>query len=102
MLHHQAPHTVLNTPPLNGVAGEDKSHLLVNLINTHACIVGKAVIFLNSLFFFSRQYISVPISISNLGMLDQQDYWKVSATCPVLSHCQAVKKYRYLKHLSEM
>ncbi|XP_036443668.1 BRCA1-A complex subunit Abraxas 1 [Colossoma macropomum] len=40
------------------------------------------------------QYSSVPVSISNLGMLDQHDYWRVSATCPSLSHCQAVKKHR--------
>ncbi|XP_066501983.1 BRCA1-A complex subunit Abraxas 1 [Hoplias malabaricus] len=40
------------------------------------------------------QYSSIPVSISNLGMLDQQDYWRVSATCPTLSHCNAVKKHR--------
>ncbi|KAK1788368.1 hypothetical protein P4O66_016808 [Electrophorus voltai] len=41
-----------------------------------------------------RQYSSIPISISNLGMLDQQDYWRASAMCPSLNHCQAVKKHR--------
>ncbi|KAI4893188.1 hypothetical protein NFI96_018504 [Prochilodus magdalenae] len=40
------------------------------------------------------QYSSIPVSISNLGMLDQQDYWRLSATCPTLSHCQAVKNHR--------
>ncbi|XP_072518031.1 BRCA1-A complex subunit Abraxas 1 [Salminus brasiliensis] len=40
------------------------------------------------------QYSSIPVSIGNLGMLDQQDYWRVSATCPALSRCQAVKKHK--------
>ncbi|MCI4386675.1 hypothetical protein PGIGA_G00065210 [Pangasianodon gigas] len=40
------------------------------------------------------QYSSIPVSVSNLGMLEQQDYWRVSATCPSLSHCQAIKQHR--------
>uniref|UniRef100_A0A8B9RDG1 Abraxas 1, BRCA1 A complex subunit n=1 Tax=Astyanax mexicanus TaxID=7994 RepID=A0A8B9RDG1_ASTMX len=34
------------------------------------------------------QYSSVLISLGNLGMLDQQDYWRFSTTCPSLSRCQ--------------
>ncbi|KAG9265508.1 BRCA1-A complex subunit Abraxas 1 [Astyanax mexicanus] len=40
------------------------------------------------------QYSSVLISLGNLGMLDQQDYWRFSTTCPSLSRCQAVKKHK--------
>ncbi|KAK3555502.1 hypothetical protein QTP86_021309, partial [Hemibagrus guttatus] len=40
------------------------------------------------------QYSSTPVSVSNLGTLEQQDYWRVSATCPSLSHCQTIKQHR--------
>ncbi|KAG7321075.1 hypothetical protein KOW79_015490 [Hemibagrus wyckioides] len=40
------------------------------------------------------QYSSIPVSVSNLGTLEQQDYWRVSATCPSLSHCQTIKQHR--------
>ncbi|KAI5622555.1 BRCA1-A complex subunit Abraxas 1 [Silurus asotus] len=40
------------------------------------------------------QYSNIPVSVSNLGTLEQQDYWRVSATCPSLSHCQAIKQHR--------
>ncbi|KAK2827370.1 hypothetical protein Q7C36_018296 [Tachysurus vachellii] len=40
------------------------------------------------------QFSSIPVSVSNLGTLEQQDYWRVSATCPSLSHCQAIKQHR--------
>ncbi|XP_017348450.1 BRCA1-A complex subunit Abraxas 1 [Ictalurus punctatus] len=40
------------------------------------------------------QYSSIPVSVSNLGTLEQQDYWRVSATCPALSHCQSIKQHR--------
>ncbi|XP_060791950.1 BRCA1-A complex subunit Abraxas 1 isoform X2 [Neoarius graeffei] len=40
------------------------------------------------------QYSSIPVSVSNLGTLEQQDYWRVSATYPSLSHSQAIKQHR--------
>ncbi|XP_053333906.1 BRCA1-A complex subunit Abraxas 1 [Clarias gariepinus] len=40
------------------------------------------------------QYSSISVSVSNLGTLEQQDYWRVSATCPSLSQCQAIKQHR--------
>lgn len=45
------------------------------------------------------QYNSIPVSVSNLGTLEQQDYWRVSATCPSLSHCQAIKQHRCCENL---
>ncbi|TSP09045.1 BRCA1-A complex subunit Abraxas 1 [Bagarius yarrelli] len=40
------------------------------------------------------QYSSISVSVSNLGTLEQQDYWRVSTTCPSLKHCQAIKQHR--------
>ncbi|XP_062868109.1 BRCA1-A complex subunit Abraxas 1 isoform X2 [Trichomycterus rosablanca] len=40
------------------------------------------------------RYSSVPVSVSNLGTLEQQDYWRVSSTCPSLSHCRTVQQHR--------
>uniref|UniRef100_A0A8C1XLK9 BRCA1-A complex subunit Abraxas 1 n=1 Tax=Cyprinus carpio TaxID=7962 RepID=A0A8C1XLK9_CYPCA len=41
----------------------------------------------------SSQYINIPISVSNLGNLEQQDYWRVSGTCPSLGESQAVNRH---------
>ncbi|KAJ8260912.1 hypothetical protein COCON_G00166350 [Conger conger] len=40
------------------------------------------------------QYHNLPVLVSNLGMLEQQDYWRLSVPCSSLSSCQAVKKHR--------
>ncbi|XP_016136474.1 BRCA1-A complex subunit Abraxas 1 [Sinocyclocheilus grahami] len=42
----------------------------------------------------SNQYINIPILVSNLGNLEQQDYWSVSGTCPSLGESQAVNRHR--------
>ncbi|XP_056587209.1 BRCA1-A complex subunit Abraxas 1 isoform X1 [Triplophysa dalaica] len=42
----------------------------------------------------SSQYINIPILVSNLGNLEQQDYWRVSAICPSLGQSQAVNQHR--------
>ncbi|XP_051960311.1 BRCA1-A complex subunit Abraxas 1-like [Xyrauchen texanus] len=42
----------------------------------------------------SRQYISIPIFVSNLGNLEQQDYWRLPAMCPSLEQSQAVNQHR--------
>ncbi|XP_051956227.1 BRCA1-A complex subunit Abraxas 1-like isoform X1 [Xyrauchen texanus] len=42
----------------------------------------------------SSQYISIPIFVSNLGNLEQQDYWRLPAMCPSLEQSQAVYKHR--------
>ncbi|XP_028829150.1 BRCA1-A complex subunit Abraxas 1 [Denticeps clupeoides] len=41
-----------------------------------------------------RQLYSVPVHVSNLGILEQHDYWRISATCAALSQSQAIKKHR--------
>ncbi|XP_036385774.1 BRCA1-A complex subunit Abraxas 1 isoform X2 [Megalops cyprinoides] len=40
------------------------------------------------------QYHNIPILVNNLGMLEQQDYWRSSAPCSSLSYSRAVKKHR--------
>ncbi|XP_016361768.1 BRCA1-A complex subunit Abraxas isoform X2 [Sinocyclocheilus anshuiensis] len=42
----------------------------------------------------SNQYINIPILVSNLGNLEQQDYWSMSGTCPSLGESQAVNRHR--------
>ncbi|XP_073680902.1 BRCA1-A complex subunit Abraxas 1 [Garra rufa] len=42
----------------------------------------------------SSQYISIPILVSNLGNLEQQDYWSVSGTCPSLGESRAINRHR--------
>ncbi|XP_051733734.1 BRCA1-A complex subunit Abraxas 1 [Ctenopharyngodon idella] len=42
----------------------------------------------------SSQYNNIPILVSNLGNLEQQDYWRVSGTCPSLGQSQAVNQHR--------
>lgn len=42
----------------------------------------------------SSQYMNISISVSNLGNLEQQDYWRVSSTCPSLGQSQAVNQHR--------
>uniref|UniRef100_A0A8C2AL85 Abraxas 1, BRCA1 A complex subunit n=1 Tax=Cyprinus carpio TaxID=7962 RepID=A0A8C2AL85_CYPCA len=42
----------------------------------------------------SSQYINIPIFVSNLGNLEQQDYWRVSGTCPSLGQSEAVNQHR--------
>ncbi|KAJ8339115.1 hypothetical protein SKAU_G00359010 [Synaphobranchus kaupii] len=40
------------------------------------------------------QYHNLPVVVSNLGMLEQQDYWRSAVPCSSLSYSQAVKKHR--------
>ncbi|XP_064797118.1 BRCA1-A complex subunit Abraxas 1-like [Oncorhynchus masou masou] len=42
-----------------------------------------------------NQYRSVPVRVSNLGLLEQQDYWKLSASCSSVNYNRAVWKHRY-------
>ncbi|TRY60908.1 hypothetical protein DNTS_035167 [Danionella cerebrum] len=42
----------------------------------------------------NSQCINIPITVSNLGNLEQQDYWKVSGACPSLGQSQAVNQHR--------
>ncbi|KAJ8287067.1 hypothetical protein GJAV_G00046660 [Gymnothorax javanicus] len=39
-------------------------------------------------------YHNLPVLVSNLGMLEQQDYWRSSAPCSSLSYSKAVKRHR--------
>uniref|UniRef100_A0A674CD34 BRCA1-A complex subunit Abraxas 1 n=1 Tax=Salmo trutta TaxID=8032 RepID=A0A674CD34_SALTR len=41
------------------------------------------------------QYRSVPVRVSNLGLLEQQDYWRLSASCSSVNYNRAVWKHRY-------
>uniref|UniRef100_A0A8C8JKI4 BRCA1-A complex subunit Abraxas 1 n=1 Tax=Oncorhynchus tshawytscha TaxID=74940 RepID=A0A8C8JKI4_ONCTS len=41
------------------------------------------------------QYRSVPVRVSNLGLLEQQDYWRLSASCSSVNYNHAVWKHRY-------
>uniref|UniRef100_A0A8C7GDX4 Abraxas 1, BRCA1 A complex subunit n=1 Tax=Oncorhynchus kisutch TaxID=8019 RepID=A0A8C7GDX4_ONCKI len=36
------------------------------------------------------QYRSVPVRVSNLGLLEQQDYWRLSASCSSVNYNRAV------------
>ncbi|KAJ8393980.1 hypothetical protein AAFF_G00055130 [Aldrovandia affinis] len=40
------------------------------------------------------QYQNIPVLVSNLGLLEQQDYWMSSVPCSSLNNSQAVKKHR--------
>ncbi|XP_041753786.1 BRCA1-A complex subunit Abraxas 1 isoform X2 [Coregonus clupeaformis] len=40
------------------------------------------------------QYRSVPVLVSNLGLLEQQDYWRLSASCSSVNYNRAVWKHR--------
>ncbi|XP_055035367.2 BRCA1-A complex subunit Abraxas 1 [Misgurnus anguillicaudatus] len=42
----------------------------------------------------SSQFLNIPVSVSNLGNLEQQDYWSVSTVCPSLGQSQAVNQHR--------
>lgn len=41
------------------------------------------------------QYHKIPVLVGNLGMLEQQDYWRTSTCCLSSSYSQAVKKHRW-------
>uniref|UniRef100_UPI001EAF10A5 LOW QUALITY PROTEIN: BRCA1-A complex subunit Abraxas 1 n=1 Tax=Oncorhynchus gorbuscha TaxID=8017 RepID=UPI001EAF10A5 len=41
------------------------------------------------------QSCSVPVRVSNLGLLEQQDYWRLSASCSSVNYNRAVWKHRY-------
>ncbi len=45
------------------------------------------------------QYINIPIFVSNLGDLEQQDYWSVSGTSPSLGQSEAVNQHRYIQNV---
>ncbi|KAL0965701.1 hypothetical protein UPYG_G00284620 [Umbra pygmaea] len=40
------------------------------------------------------QYRRVPVLVSNLGLLEQQDYWRLSASCLSINYNRAVSKHR--------
>ncbi|KPP74920.1 BRCA1-A complex subunit Abraxas-like, partial [Scleropages formosus] len=40
------------------------------------------------------QYHNIPVVVSNLGMLEQQDYWRGSISCSSYSYNQAVRNHR--------
>ncbi|KAI1881993.1 hypothetical protein AGOR_G00246010 [Albula goreensis] len=40
------------------------------------------------------QYHNIPVQVTNLGMLEQQDYWRSSVPCSSLSYSRAVRKHR--------
>ncbi|XP_029547791.1 BRCA1-A complex subunit Abraxas 1 [Salmo trutta] len=40
------------------------------------------------------QYCSVPVLVSNLGLLEEQDYWRLSASCSSVNYNHAVRKHR--------
>ncbi|XP_013984913.2 BRCA1-A complex subunit Abraxas 1 isoform X1 [Salmo salar] len=42
-----------------------------------------------------RSHCSVPVRVSNLGLLEQQDYWRLSASCSSVNYNRAVWKHRY-------
>ncbi|XP_048876222.1 BRCA1-A complex subunit Abraxas 1 [Brienomyrus brachyistius] len=41
------------------------------------------------------QYHKIPVLVGNLGMLEQQDYWRTSTCCLSSSYSQAVKKHSF-------
>lgn len=41
------------------------------------------------------QYCSVPVLVNNLGLLEEQDYWRLSASCSSVNYNHAVRKHRY-------
>ncbi|KAJ7987106.1 hypothetical protein DPEC_G00335310 [Dallia pectoralis] len=40
------------------------------------------------------RYRSVPVLVSNLGLLEQQDYWRLSVSCLSVNYTRAVRKHR--------
>ncbi|XP_059214194.1 BRCA1-A complex subunit Abraxas 1 [Centropristis striata] len=41
----------------------------------------------------SRQFVNVPVLVTNLGLLEQQAYWKVSAPCSAAGYNITMKKH---------
>lgn len=40
--------------------------------------------------------MNVPVLVSNLGLLEQLAYWKVSAPCSAAGYNLTMKKHRYV------
>lgn len=40
------------------------------------------------------QFHNIPVLVSNLGLLEQQGYWSISAACSSVSYNRAIKKHR--------
>ncbi|XP_070780570.1 BRCA1-A complex subunit Abraxas 1 isoform X1 [Enoplosus armatus] len=41
----------------------------------------------------SRRFMNVPVLVNNLGLLEQQAYWKVSASCSAVGYNVTMKKH---------
>ncbi|XP_072228372.1 BRCA1-A complex subunit Abraxas 1 [Leuresthes tenuis] len=41
----------------------------------------------------SRRFVNVPVLVNNLGLLEQQAYWKVSAPCSAAGYSLTMKKH---------
>ncbi|KAM4532118.1 BRCA1-A complex subunit Abraxas 1 isoform 1-T1 [Fundulus diaphanus] len=44
----------------------------------------------------SRRFMNIPVLVTNLGLLEQQGYWKVSAPCSASGYSLIMKKHGYL------
>lgn len=42
----------------------------------------------------SRQFHNIPVLVTNLGLLEQQDYWRIPAPCSSVSYSRAIRKHR--------
>ncbi|XP_062339925.1 BRCA1-A complex subunit Abraxas 1 isoform X1 [Osmerus eperlanus] len=40
------------------------------------------------------QFHNIPVLVSNLGLLEQQDYWRISTACSSVNYNRAIKKHR--------
>lgn len=43
-----------------------------------------------------RRFMNIPVLVSNLGLLEQLAYWKVSAPCSAAGYNLTMKKHRYV------
>ncbi len=48
--------------------------------------------------FLWRRFLKVPVSVNNLGLLEQLAYWKVSAACSAAGYNATMKKHGYDPH----
>ncbi|XP_041825240.1 BRCA1-A complex subunit Abraxas 1 [Melanotaenia boesemani] len=48
----------------------------------------------SSFIFRSRCFVNVPVMVNNLGLLEQQAYWKVSAPCSAAGYSFTMEKHR--------
>lgn len=98
---HQAPHIALSSQLSYGTAGEIHSTLAHKHKSDFWSLVNISI-YCNWMCLISpcSQYNNIPILVSNLGNLEQQDYWRVSGTCPSLGQSQAVNQHRYIQKLS--